>query len=104
MTDHNVLEHSELKQAIDQSVEFPITHENLIEQMGGMELIAPTGDTVPLSKILTRTGEPTYRSPDMVYTSIIGNLDDRFIGRKYYDDRSGTHTLPDPRRSTRQSR
>ncbi len=39
----------------------------------------------------------------MLYTSIVGNLDDSFIGRKYSDEREGAHTCPDRKCSTRQS-
>lgn len=92
-----------MRQLIDQSIEFPIAHDRLIDQLGELEVTAPTGDSVLASEILSRAGEPTYRSSEILYTTIIGNLDDTFIGRKHYDDRGGSHTHPDPRRATQRS-
>lgn len=92
-----------MRRLIDESVEFPTTHDNLVEQLGEVKLMAPTGETVLVSEILNRVGETEYRSTGMLYTSIVGNLDDSFIGRKYSDERGGAHTCPDPKCSTRQS-
>ena len=97
------MEYSKTRQLIDQSIDFPITQESLVEQLGTVELTPPTGDSVPLSEILTRANEPTYSSAEMLYTTIVGNLDETFIGRKYYDDRSGSNTRPDTGHSTQQS-
>lgn len=89
--------YSELRQLVDQSVEFPVSHEDVVEQLGGVELTAPTGDSVTVTEVLQRTDESVYDSTDMLYTTIVGNLGDAFIGRKHYDDRGGDHTLPDER-------
>ena len=97
------MEYTNIRQVIDESVEFPITHEKLIRQCGEIEITAPTGDSVPLSEILNRAGERSYTSNKMLYTTIIGSLDDRFIGRKYSDERGGAHTCPDPKRSAPRS-
>lgn len=96
------MEYSNVRQLIDELIEFPITHNRLIEQLGGVELTASTGDSVPVSEVLNRADEPVYQSTNMLYTTIVGNLDDSFIGRKYSDERGGAHTCPDPRCSTRQ--
>lgn len=92
-----------MRPLIDESVEFPVTHDSVVEQLGEVELTAPTGDSVPVSEVLDRAGEPEYRSTAMLYTTIVGNLDDAFIGRKYSDERGGAHTCPDPRCSKRRS-
>jgi len=97
------MEYRKAKPLIDQSIEFPITQENLVKQLGEVELTPPTGDPVLLSEILTQANEPTYMSAEMLYTTIVGNLDESFIGRKYYDDRSGSNIRLDDRRSTRNS-
>lgn len=97
------MEYSEMRRLVDGSVEFPITHEDLVEQLGDVELTAPTGDSVPVGEILDRAGEPEYQSTDMVYATIIGNLGDIFIGHKYADGRGGARTCPDPKSATRRS-
>lgn len=90
--------YSEMRLLIDRSIEFPIEHERLVEQLGGVELTAPTGDSVAVGDVLTRADEPTYASPEVLYATIVGNLDETFIGRKFYDDRGGTFGS-DPRDS-----
>lgn len=97
------MKYSETRRLIDQRVDFPITQENVVEQLGTVEVTPPTGDSVPLSEILTRANESTYVSAEMLYTTIVGNLDEAFIGRKYYDDRSGSGVRSDTGRSTRKS-
>lgn len=97
------MEYSNIQQLLDQSIEFPITHGRLDDQLGAVELTAPTGDSVPLSEVLARADESEYGSSEILYTAIIGNLDETFIGRKYYDDRSGCQTSTDPRDHTRRS-
>lgn len=97
------MQYSKMRQSIDESVEFPITHTRLMTQWGETELATPTGDSVPVSEILDRPEESSYSSTDMLHTTIMGNLDDRFIGHKYSDERGGALTCPDPKSSTRQS-
>lgn len=95
--------YSEMQQVIETSVEFPITHDTVLEELGDITLTAHTGDAIAVGDVLSRSGEHTYQSSDMLYTTIIGNLGDSFIGRKYSDERGGAHTCPDPRSTPRQS-
>ena len=97
------MRYSETRQLIRESIEFPISHENCVEELGAVELTAPTGDSVHVSEVLNRAGEPEYQSGEMLYTTIVGNLDDNFIGRKYSDERGGSGTCPDPKCSPRRS-
>nr|WP_233340482.1 hypothetical protein [Haloprofundus sp. MHR1] len=39
--------------------------------------------------MLEITNERRYGSVDDVYQTILGNLDESFVGRKFYDDRGG---------------
>lgn len=97
------MRYSETRELIDESIEFPISHESCVDELGEVELTAPTGDSVPVGEVLNRAGEPEYQSSEMLYNTIIGNLDDSFIGRKYFDERGGARTCPDPKSSSRQS-
>jgi hypothetical protein len=97
------MRYSETKQLIDESIEFPTSHESCVEELGEVELTAPTGESVPVSEVLNRAGEPKYQSGEMLYTTIVGNLDDSFIGRKYFDERGGARTCTDPKCSPRRS-
>lgn len=83
------MRYSETLQLFEQAFEFPADHDTVVEQLGDVELTAPTGDMVTVRTILERTDETMYHSSDVLYTTLIGGLEDGFIGRKYYDDRGG---------------
>lgn len=87
-----LMRYSETLQLFEQAFDFPADQRTVDEQLGDVELTAPTGDVVSVRDVLERTSETTYDSPEGLYTSLIGNLEDGFIGRKYYDDRSGTQS------------
>lgn len=91
------MHYSDIRHRIDQSVEFPVGHDALIDQLGDVELTAPTGSSTTVTEVLERSGEPAYDSTAMLYTTIVGNLDDAFIGRKQYDDRGGDHPVSEER-------
>lgn len=84
------MEYSDTEQIIDELLEFPATHTAIIEQIGTVKITSPSGDSVTIQETLDPVVEERYLTSDALYTSIIGNLDETFIGRKYYDDRGGT--------------
>lgn len=84
------MEYSDTERVVDESLEFPVTHTAMIEQIGTVEITSPSGDSVTIQEILDPVEEESYLSSDALYTAIVGNLDETFIGRKYYDDRGGT--------------
>lgn len=84
------MRYSETLQLFDQACEFPADHTTIVHQLGDVELVAQNGDSVEMSEVLARTSEATYQSAEGLYNSLVGNLDDDFIGRKYYDDRAGS--------------
>lgn len=84
------MEYSDTEQIVDESLEFPVTHTAVIEQIGAIEITSPSGDSATIQETLAPVEEESYLTSDALYTSIIGNLGETFIGRKYYDDRGGT--------------
>lgn len=89
------MDYSETEQVVDTSLEFPVTHSAMVEQIGAIELTSPSGTSMTIQEILDPVEEERYQSSDALYTAIIGNLDETFIGRKYYDDRGGTASGPE---------
>lgn len=85
----------DIRHHIAETCDFPAASDAIIEELGDIELSAPTGDTMTIAEILDIPEQTTYDSADALYTSIVGNLDDSFIGRKYYDDRGGARTVRD---------
>jgi len=84
------MRYSETLQLFEQAFEFPADQETVVERLGTVELTNPAGETVTVGTVLERTDETTYPTPNDLYISLIGNLEDGFIGRKFYDDRAGS--------------
>ena len=91
---------SELHEFLEREFEYPIDHASVIERIGTIRIAAPeerSAETV--SKIIDPLDQQTYDSADELFETIIGNLGDEYIGRKFYDDRGGNppETGPGPR-------
>lgn len=84
------MEYSDTEQVVDDSLDFPVTHTAMVEQIGTTEITSLSGDSVTIQEVLAPVEEESYLTSDALYTAIVGNLDETFIGRKYYDDRGGT--------------
>jgi hypothetical protein len=84
------MRYSETEQLFDQACEFPTERDVVVEQLGDVVLATPNGETFTVREILELTDESGYRSAKDLYTSLLSNLDEEFVGIKYYDDRSGS--------------
>jgi hypothetical protein len=83
------MEYSDTMQLFEQAFDFPADRTTVVEQLGEVELATPAGESTTVGAVLHRTDESSYASPDDLYASLVGNLEDGFVGRKYYDDRAG---------------
>ncbi|WP_114578835.1 hypothetical protein [Saliphagus sp. LR7] len=89
----------DLPEHFDEQLTYPADRATVIEQLGEVEVEAPDqGDSETVSTILRPLTDETYDSPDELYTTIIGNLNEEYIGRKFYDDR-GQQTIDTSERS-----
>lgn len=84
------MEYSNMKAVVDDSLAFPAAHSAVMDQVGTVEIRSPSGDSSTVREILDPVAVDSYASADELYTTIVGNLGDEFIGRKYYDDRGGS--------------
>jgi hypothetical protein len=84
------MRYSETHQLFDQACDFPAEHGTVVDQLGDVELTTQGGDCFTVREVLEVTDETSYRSADELYTALLGNLDDGFVGVKHYDDRSGS--------------
>ncbi|MDS0301089.1 hypothetical protein NDI76_20340 [Halogeometricum sp. S1BR25-6] len=76
--------------SLEDELTFPIDHDSVIRQVGAVEIDAPDAqETETISTIIGSVGQETYASADELFTTIIGNVNDEYIGRKFYDDRGG---------------
>ncbi|MFD1598013.1 hypothetical protein [Halobellus rarus] len=81
---------SNLLASLEDELTFPIDQDSVIKQVGAAEIQAPDAqETETVSTIIGPLGQETYDSADELYTTIIGNVSEEYIGRKFYDDRGG---------------
>lgn len=81
---------SGLRDYLEAELTYPIEQSSVVEQVGSVEIEAPDDpDTETISTIVDDVGQETYNSADELYTTVIGNVSDEYIGRKFYDDRGG---------------
>jgi len=81
---------TETREMFEQACEYPVDRETLVERVGTVSLEAPTGDRTAVETIFARSGETSYQSAEEAFQALVGNVDDAFVGRKYYDDRGGS--------------
>ncbi|UWG46688.1 Uncharacterized protein HSRCO_0391 [Halanaeroarchaeum sp. HSR-CO] len=69
---------------------YPIDSDAVLAQVGSIEIDAPDDeDSITIATTIDDVGHDEYDSADQLFTTIIGNLGDQYIGRKFYDDRGG---------------
>ncbi len=83
---HDVRDH------LDEEFNFPVEHATLVEEVGSIELEAPSTESETIGTVLSRTQKSSYDSAVGVHDILIGTVSDAYIGRKCYDDRSGSRS------------
>jgi|GEM_PF-3480303 len=91
---------SEVRDHVDDRCTFPADQETVVDRVGDVRLEAPTTDTTTLRTVLGRTSETRYPSADAVYTTVVGNVGEAFVGPQNYDDRAGARSGPADRDPT----
>lgn len=81
---------SETRDLFASRFEFPVDREEVMEQVGDIEIDAPTGEAERIGTILDRTEQGTYGSSEELQDLVITYVGDQYIGRKFYDERGGT--------------
>lgn len=85
---------SEMRDQFVSTFTFPVRREAVVENLGDVEIDAPTGDPETVGEVLERAETTSFRSPDELYDTLIALLGDQYVGRKFYDDR-GANTAID---------
>lgn len=87
----------EVRDRLDQKYEFPVDHTVLVEEVGDIELDGSSTESETVETVLNRTEKTTYQSANGVYEILFGTVTDAYIGRKCYDDRSGSRQSTEDR-------
>lgn len=78
---------SEARDLFASRFEFPVEREAVLEQVGDVEIEAPTGDAERIGTVLGRTEQATFASSEELQDLLITFVSDQYVGRKFYDDR-----------------
>ncbi|WP_435119949.1 hypothetical protein [Halolamina sp. C58] len=82
------MEPSQLPTFLESEFEYPVNHTTVHNQIGDVVVDAPdAADSEAINEVLAYDNDEIYETVDDLLYSIIGNLDDDYIGRKFYDDR-----------------
>lgn len=65
---------------------YPLSADELKAALEGETLVHPVGEE-PLSAVIERCGAGPLRSADDAWLSMVANVDEEAIGRKFYTDR-----------------
>ena len=80
----------ELHEYLESELSYSLSHSSVLDRIGAVEIDAPDRDeTEQISAIIGNVGQESYDSSQELYETIIGNVGDEYIGRKFYDDRGG---------------
>ena len=79
---------SDLQEFLEDELTYPIELDTVLEEIGEVEIEAPNrSDSETVHSIIGHLGDDSFGSADELHETIIGNVSDKYIGRKYYDDR-----------------
>lgn len=84
---------SETRDRFISELTFPVRREQVIEQLGDLELDPPTGDPETVGNVLGRTDVDQFRTPDELFDALVSFLGDQYVGRKFYDDRGSNEAI-----------
>jgi hypothetical protein len=75
---------------MDEEFTYPIDQSSVVAALGDVSLEAPTGQTETIQAVLDRSDVTRFESTDQLFETVLGNVGDEFVGRKFYDDRGHT--------------
>lgn len=76
-----------LHEFLEREFEFPVDRASVLARIGDATVDAPNDDDSETIDEILVGGDETFESADGLYESVVGNLNDGYIGRKFYDDR-----------------
>lgn len=80
----------QLKRYLDESLSYPTDIRSVCDTIGSVEIDAPsTSQNRPIQAILLDHENERFDSAQELYQTILGNLPEGYVGRKYYSDRGG---------------
>ncbi|WP_440991905.1 hypothetical protein [Haloarchaeobius baliensis] len=81
---------NELEPYLGFALDYPVDADDVRRRLGLVEVSAPGVDaTTTIDDLLRPADGATFDSATALYEQLVCNLDERHVGRKFYDDRGG---------------
>lgn len=79
---------SETRELFRRECQFPTEREVVVETVGEVAIASQNGPETDVESVLNWSEETSYETVSELHATVMANLPDEHIGRKYYDDRS----------------
>lgn len=76
-----------------ESLDYPITVDELIDRYGDREIDRTNAEPITLEALFDQAGEDRYESPDEVRQMVLTLMPRDSVGRAGYSDRGGSHPV-----------
>ncbi|WP_256300983.1 hypothetical protein [Haloarchaeobius salinus] len=81
---------NELEPYLGFALDYPVAGDEVRRRLGLVEVTAPGVDaTTTIGDLLAPADDASFDSATALYEHLVCNLDERHVGRKFYDDRGG---------------
>ncbi|MFD1647779.1 hypothetical protein [Haloarchaeobius litoreus] len=81
---------NELEPYLGFALDYPVADDEVRRRIGLVEVSAPGVDaTTTIDDLLAPADGASFDSATALYEHLVCNLDERHVGRKFYDDRGG---------------
>jgi len=84
----------------EQRYSYPVDRDTVIETMGETTVESPSGEDTTVAETFEHADTDQFESAQALGDAFLSWLPERFIGRKYYDDRGDNPHPSDARAST----
>lgn len=78
---------SETREAFANRLTFPTDRDTVVDRVGDVTLDSPNGESETVAAVLDRSDAAEFASSTDLYLTVVGAVDEGFVGRKHYDDR-----------------
>lgn len=80
----------QLDRHLHESITYPTDGNSVCDVIGSLEIDAPaTSQTLTIRTLLLDHEDERFDNPNELFQTIMANLPEGYVGRKYYSDRGG---------------
>ena len=82
---------TDLPAYLENAFSYPVELDAVLDEIGDLQIEGPNAtESETLATVLRPLGTDTFDSQEALFETIYGNVNEDYIGRKFYDDRGST--------------